>query len=1292
MSTKRVSIVTLITLLAIVPLTAAATNQPFANRVFVSQQSGSDTQVLLEATSPNWWSTVQEEIRQLEYQVTWQDDTRLPGATAAYQASNRAQNFHTYFTHAGPVVFSQDQVLPNWEWGISLARYGYDGDVQPVSPAELVNDGNRIQYFREGITEWYVNTDRGLEQGFTINSPPSRSIALDDSGDNSELVLEMELSKGLTPTLVDDGRTVEFTNAEGLLVLSYTDLYANDASGRKLPASLALSASVVSISIDDRFADYPIMIDPLVVTPSWTVTGGIANAELGRDLGTAGDVNGDGYDDIIIGAPGAKTAFVYHGSATGPSTVADWTIVSVAGQFGRSVGTAGDVNGDGYDDVIVGAKNTVYVYHGSANGLSPIANWIATDDGFTSSFGNSVGTAGDVNGDGYDDVIVGDADVDVNIGRASVYYGSANGLSTTRDWTIRGNVSGDHLGKVVATAGDVNGDGYDDVLVVQQSDFVFLFLGSAAGLSVTADWIADEFLPGDEFGSDAGTAGDVNGDGYDDIIIGAAHFSSGQHWEGVAIVYYGSAIGPGDAFDWKVEGNIDELNLGRSVGTAGDVNNDGYHDILVGSQGKAFVFLGSPEGPAGAADWTVASNEGTFGVSSGTAGDVNGDGYDDVTIGAFFNDFPRLNAGAAFLYFALPPGNADCGVSANDEGHVGSLSLRFELSTNVPATWNVWATRSRFSIRLEQMLISDTNTPLEFSIPMSEQSLAGKTFGTLTTLTTPEHGILCSDWLTSPVAWMMEGDRENAEFGSSVGTAGDVNGDGFDDVIVGAPLSKNGQKNQGAAFVFYGSARGLSTVSSWMVEGDQEDAFFGKSVGTAGDVNGDGFDDIIVGAPGTIDGQSAEGQVFVYYGSPTGLSATADWEAKIGKPKARFGISVGTAGDVNGDGYDDVIIGADRYSNDQSREGAAFVYFGSATGLRTVIDWMAESNRSDAFFGSSVGTAGDVNGDGYDDVVIGARCFDDDIDSWPCDGFNFPIKSEGRAFVYHGSAAGPSNIADWIGDINQEYAFFGSSVGTAGDVNGDGYDDVIIGANGLFGGRSYVYYGSDQGLSLTYDWLYSGGEATELWGGMAGDLDSDGYDDVIIAKVGKFKALVFQGSATGLRAQPGWTSNKDTAYAAGAAGDINGDGYDDVITGLGWFSGDEAREGAAFVFLGPLGSDSCALDVSLDYDNGDLHVRFDIGSPTPAFWNIWVVIQNRAVRIRSIPLPAIDPANFISATIPQFPQVGGFGILSTMTTPNKGVRCSDWQVVDTGSTSRIAISDAIQRLIDGLPTYSYLGR
>jgi hypothetical protein len=164
-----------------------------------------------------------------------------------------------------------------------------------------------------------------------------------------------------------------------------------------------------------------------------------------------------------------------------------------------------------------------------------------------------------------------------------------------------------------------------------------------------------------------------------------------------------------------------------------------------------------------------------------------------------------------------------------------------------------------------------------------------------------------------------------------VNTAGDVNGDGYDDVIVGSWAYSNDQVGVGRAYAYDGSNSGLSTTADWIVEGDQQDALFAVDVGTAGDVNGDGYGDVIVGAANYSNGQLDEGRAFAYYGSSSGLSPTATWTAESDQAGASFGWSAGTAGDVNGDGYAEVIVGAFLLHHPETREGGAVVFRGRAT-------------------------------------------------------------------------------------------------------------------------------------------------------------------------------------------------------------------------------------------------------------------------------------------------------------------------------------------------------------------------
>jgi hypothetical protein len=456
---------------------------------------------------------------------------------------------------------------------------------------------------------------------------------------------------------------------------------------------------------------------------------------------------------------------------------------------------------------------------------------------------------------------------------------------------------------------------------------------------------------------------------------------------------------------WTVESNQAGAAFGYSAATAGDVNGDGYSDVIVGAtnydfmftgEGGAFVYLGSASGLATGAAWSAESNQASasLGQSVASAGDVNGDGYSDVIVGVpYYDNGPLTDEGAAFVY------------------------------------------------------------------PGSAAGLA----------TTP--------------AWTGEGNQSNAHFGISVASAGDVNGDGFSDVIVGAEGYTNGQLSEGRALVYLGATAGLALSPAWTAEGNDQNASLGHSVGTAGDVNGDGYSDVIVGVPYNLDlSGTLRGKTLVYHGSASGLGASPAWTVQGDQPGSGFGISVGTAGDVNGDGFSDVIVGDYQATNGESQEGRAFVYHGSLSGLSPAPNWTAESNQAHSAFGCSVGTAGDVNGDGFSDVIVGASAYSN-------------VTNTGRAFVYHGSPSGLGLAPAWQANAGGNGVAFGSSVGTAGDVNGDGYSDVIVGDPRA--GWALMFPGSPTGLQLS-SWISDGGGSAGAAVATAGDVNGDGYSDVIV--------------------------------------------------------------------------------------------------------------------------------------------------------------------------------------------------
>jgi len=665
--------------------------------------AAASTAVKAPDLSKEWRSSVQDSMAQAEYQVSRQDTAALSGLAGTLQAPNRAQGIRTYFTSSGIRVVPRTEQAPSWTWGLGLTRYGFDGALVGGATTTPVASGNRVDYHRGPLTEWYLNDERGLEQGFTFTAPPPLPSTL-AGGDT--LLVDLAIQGHLRSTMGRGTRSIDFTTTThpGTVVLRYGSLSARDATGRKLPATMQLvpersaeRGSSIRLTVAAAGAVYPVTIDPLALGPDWFTESNQGVAWYGYSVSTAGDVNADGFDDVIIGAHRYDTnadndgkAFLYYGSATGLSTTAGWTAIGgwAGAKLGHSVARAGDVNADGYDDLIIGVPNPLgtdnfgwaYAYYGSATGPSTSPDWMVVGEQAQGWFGRTVRSAGDVNADGYDDVMVGAPHWDIDKpdeGRAYEYLGSATGLSTTPAWITQGDQAGELYGRWCGTAGDVNGDGYADVIVgahfwdgdQKDEGRAFAFYGSASGLPTTADWTAEGNQAGAWFGRAVGTAGDVNADGYDDVIVGAPKYDVNSLVDaGKSFMYEGSATGLSLTANWPVDGDQANAWYGRRLASAGDVNGDGFADVIVGAPnydvqgqidgGKVYAYYGSSTGLPTIANWTTQLKQARawYGRSVNSAGDVNGDGFDEVVIGAPLYDHGEADEGGAFLFYGSPRG------------------------------------------------------------------------------------------------------------------------------------------------------------------------------------------------------------------------------------------------------------------------------------------------------------------------------------------------------------------------------------------------------------------------------------------------------------------------------------------------------------------------------------------------------------------------------------------------------------------------------------------------------------
>jgi hypothetical protein len=563
------------------------------------------------------------------------------GASSAYQAANPAQGLSAAFSPSGVQMTSVPGSAKPWRLDMKLKSWGYGTKLRPARPAKLSVSGDRIEYRRSLLTEWYVNGGRGVEQGFTLQRPPV-------SPRGGELVLRLALSGDLVPLLAGEGGGLLLARAGGERVLRFAGLTAFDATGRSLPSRMELRGRELALLVDDAGAVYPVTVDPLLTRETRLTAD---DAAEGDDLGMAVAVSGD---TAVVGSPsdadagfrtGSAYVFVRSGGAwsqqqklTASDAAAfdqfgfsvtvngDTTVIGCLGKSdaGRDSGAAyvfvrsgsvwtqqqkltandaseGDVFGISVaisgDTAVVGAyrdsdgvlgSGSAYVFVRSEGVWSQKQKLRASDPGESHIFGWSVAISGDT-------IVVGspfDSGVGDRSGAAYVFVRSEGTWTQRQKLTASDAAAFDEFGYSVAVSGDaaVVGSPFDwDVAPSRpMSGSAYVFIRNGTVWSQQVKLTASDAAAFDQFGWSVAAQGDT-------VVVGATGHSFARGFSGAAYVFVRSGGVWSEQQKLKASDSALTDTFGWSVAVSGHTAVVGSPVHPFGGEGPGFAYVYEPE-------------------------------------------------------------------------------------------------------------------------------------------------------------------------------------------------------------------------------------------------------------------------------------------------------------------------------------------------------------------------------------------------------------------------------------------------------------------------------------------------------------------------------------------------------------------------------------------------------------------------------------------------------------------------------------------------------------------------